>query len=131
MDADKLIKTAIYTTWAADTIASECSGGLYLGKAGDDAARPYCVYNVLAHNRDWNWSKDEEEFVVQFSLFADDQTEVVDLKDTLTSCFDWATPSVSGHEHDRGFVPETCIGTEAEDYFMESIQYRVKIRKAR
>jgi len=97
----KTLFQAIYARYKATALGSSALTDLYQTTAPSKAVFPYGTFDLITDTPDWTFTEDEEDCLVQFSLFSDiksDSTQVCALFELLKTAFDKFDLVVSGYE---------------------------------
>ena len=128
--------TGIYNhfqTTSATSFYNGVSGQLFLEYAPEGTQFPYAVYSLDSNVHDWQFNTDYEESLITFHLFANDETEVLDLEKKLRDAYDEASFTVSDHSllkfrFDNEWINVHPDMIPNEDIWQYTIQYRSLVR---
>jgi len=127
---DELLK-AIYDEYTNDaTLVAAITGGMYVTRANPKTTFPYCVVDLISNSPTWTFAKTIEQAKIQFSIFAEKHTEVLDCAAKLMSTFDKATLTFSGAGYTTvGLVRENNVQTWDDGYYHHAVDYRMMIHE--
>lgn len=112
------IRKAIYDWFAADqaagTVYAAVSGRLYANKVPPETDWPYIQFSVIDNMPHWTADHDGERPRVQFSIFAENDEDGLDVEAIATKLrnrFDKAAITFSGSDYSTiGMVPDIGVG---------------------
>ena len=121
------------TKFNADATLSGSVTGLYLTRAPQNTAFPYMTFSLVANDPGWVFSgKAMEDALIQFSIFTQSRSAVsaCTIYGYLTSCFDWAALTVSGHTCVMLKREVSGLTQEDEKTWHYSVQYHVMLQES-
>lgn len=129
--------TGIYShfqTTSATSFYNGVGGRMYLEYAPEGTQFPYAVYSLDSNIHDWQFNTDYEESLITFHLFANDETEVLDLEKKLRDAYDESNFTVSNHSllkfrFDNEWINIHPDMIPNEDIWQYTVQYRTLTRK--
>lgn len=130
--------TGIYShfqTTSATSFYNGIGGRMYLEYAPEGTQFPYAVYSLDSNVHDWQFNTDYEESLVTFHLFANEETEVLDLEKKLRDAYDESSFTVSNYSllkfrFDNEWLNVHPEMIPNEDIWQYTIQYRTLTRKS-
>ena len=108
---------------------------MYLEYAPEGTQFPYAVYSLDSNTHDWQFNTDYEESLITFHLFANEETEVLDLEKKLRDAYDESSFTVSNYSllkfrFDNEWLNVHPEMIPNEDIWQYTIQYRTLTRKS-
>ena len=123
---DELLK-AIYDEFTNDaTLVAALTGGMYSIRANPKVSYPYCVYDLIGNSPSWTFAKAVESARVQFTIFAETDTVLLDCGKKLMSTFDFANLTLASYST-VGLIRENNTTLYADGYYQYAIDYRMMI----
>lgn len=132
----KVLFEGIYSLFnTTNDFNTAVSGQMFPHKVDqEDATFPYAAYYLITDYNDYNFSDDYEDFMVQFSIYSDNNSpsEVLTIFEYLKTLFDDAEPTVTGYtvlEFKRTMMRLTN-GLEGDTYQID-VDYEIKLERER
>lgn len=136
----KVLTTAIFGKAAVGTALYTAVGGrIYKGRAPDETAYPYIVYQLVSDVADWTFTENLEDVLIQFSIFssASSSSEVEDLYVYLKALYDNCTLVLAGstllwmhRTHATLMTEEHTTPTGTANVWHYAVDYSVYIETA-
>ena len=132
----KVLFQAIYTLFSTENDFNTAMGGrLYLYHADqENATFPYCVYSKPVGVSNYTFVEDQEEILVQFSIFSNKNSanEIETAFEYLKSLFDDCTLTVSGWN----FIfmhraADRLIRDNGNNVWQHDVDYNILLEKSR
>lgn len=124
----KELLTAIYTKYTGCALASSLTGGLHADEAPPETAFPFGVLTVVDVNPIYTMNTVHELARVQFDLFHNNHSSLLDIYDSLRTIFDDCTLSVTGYSF-VSMIRSSAQKVRDGDYWRVSVDYMVRYEK--
>ena len=124
-----------FQTTSATSFYNGIGGRMFLEYAPEGTQFPYAVYSLDSNMHDWQFNTDYEDALITFHLFANDETEVLDLEKKLRDAYDEADFAVTDHTLLKFRFDNEWLNVHPEmipnqDIWQYTVQYRSLTRKS-
>ena len=124
-----------FQTTSATSFYNGIGGRMFLEYAPEGTQFPYAVYSLDSNMHDWQFNTDYEDALITFHLFANDETEVLDLEKKLRDAYDEADFAVTDHTLLKFRFDNEWLNVHPEmipnqDIWQYTVQYRSLPRKS-
>jgi len=124
-----------FATTSASSFRNAIGSRLYFEYANQNTQYPYAVYGMVNNSHDWQFNSDYEDVIIDFNLYADNESEAATLRNKLVEAYDDCQFTVSNYSLLKFRRENEIISVEPnvlpnKNIWQYTVQYSVLLRKS-